>query len=163
MWAILLTFAPCGGMSEDEAVAVESQLDPLDGSVGLIHEEDAMTIILHLEAPDPVTAGAKGAEEVRKLIGDRYPLAAIEVVEEWLYELRAPDWSGVPDLLSTAEVAEKLGVQRQRVHQLRSHPLFPKPAFEPASGPFWLEDAIDEFLEKWDRKPGRPRRAPQAS
>ena len=63
----------------------------------------------------------------------------------------------IPTLLGASEVAELLGVSRQRVHQLhRGNAAFPAPLVEVAMGPLWDEQAIDKFADNWDRKPGRP-------
>lgn len=65
-----------------------------------------------------------------------------------------------PDnLMGATEVAEYLEVSRQRVLELRQKKEgFPKPVAELKSGPVWDRAAIDEFVEHWERKPGRPRK-----
>lgn len=62
----------------------------------------------------------------------------------------------MPELLGMAEVAVRLAVSRQRVAELRRRPDFPQPWVDLAAGPVWFGDAIDRFLEGWERKPGRP-------
>lgn len=51
-------------------------------------------------------------------------------------------------LMGAVEVARRLGVSRQRVHQLASRPDFPVPAAELASGKVWESEAI----EAWRRQ-----------
>lgn len=53
--------------------------------------------------------------------------------------------------MGAAEVAEYLGVSRQRVLQLREKPDFPAPVSHLASGPIW--ESAD--VEKWARETGR--------
>lgn len=75
-----------------------------------------------------------------------------------LYEAEAfrPD---SPELLAAADVADVLGVSRQRVHQLAAeHSRFPAPYLRLGSGPIWARPAIDHFAAHWDRRPGRPSR-----
>jgi hypothetical protein len=65
----------------------------------------------------------------------------------------------LPKLLGLAEVANTLGVSKQRVGELaREHPDFPQPILRLAATPVFLEAAILSFLERWDRRPGRRRR-----
>ena len=54
-------------------------------------------------------------------------------------------------LVGAAEIADMLGVSRQRVWQLAGEPGFPAPEVELASGRVWKRSAI----EKWARDTGR--------
>jgi hypothetical protein len=66
----------------------------------------------------------------------------------------------LPELISLPEAAELLGVSPQRVHELAAtHANFPEPMYELRTGKLWLRDAIDAFATRWERKPGRPRKA----
>ena len=56
------------------------------------------------------------------------------------------------DLVGVAEIAELLGVTRQRVDAIaRTHPDFPKPVADLAAGRIWQRRDI----ENWARKVGR--------
>lgn len=57
------------------------------------------------------------------------------------------------ELVGAAEVADLLGVSRQRVHQLSGQPSFPKPVAVLAAGSIWRR--ID--IERWMRDTGRER------
>jgi predicted DNA-binding transcriptional regulator AlpA len=82
-------------------------------------------------------------------------------------EVHAMDWESYerqleagsfPDIVSAPEVAEILGVSRQRVHQLlNDHATFPPPIVRVGSGPLWLRATIEAYDRSWVRKPGRPR------
>jgi len=61
--------------------------------------------------------------------------------------------------LGLAEVAALFGVSKQRVSELRATPRFPAPVAELAAGPVWKASTLGRFLESWERKPGRPRKA----
>ncbi|MDN5917786.1 MAG: helix-turn-helix domain-containing protein [Pseudonocardia sp.] len=86
-------------------------------------------------------------------------VAAARITSEALAEEEAlrPD---APELLSTPDVAELLGVSRQRVHQLHTgHRDFPAPYARLGAGPIWARQAVEAFDRSWTRKPGRPARA----
>lgn len=57
-------------------------------------------------------------------------------------------------LVGVAEVAEMLGVSRQRVSQLKAGSL-PNPVALLASGPVWSAREVEGFASTWDRRPGR--------
>ena len=60
--------------------------------------------------------------------------------------------SGVPDhLVGVQEIAELLGVTRQRVDQLSRSEGFPEPEGELASGRIWRREVVEE----WARETGR--------
>ena len=62
----------------------------------------------------------------------------------------------MPELMSAAEIADELGVSRQRVHKLREMATFPLPLAELRGGAVWDAVAVRTFAENWKRKPGRP-------
>lgn len=79
-------------------------------------------------------------------------------VTTWDERERQVNEPNYPDLVSAPEVAEILGVSRQRVHQLVSeNRSFPEPFMRLGSGPLWLRSTIEAFERSWPRKPGRPR------
>jgi len=63
------------------------------------------------------------------------------------------------DLLGIKEVGERLGVTYQRAQQLAKRDDFPEPIAPLAATPVWTGSSVDEFNARWDRKPGRPRKA----
>lgn len=78
------------------------------------------------------------------------------VMTDELYETETLQ-SDTPELLAATDVAEVLGVSRQRVHQLHSeHADFPAPYARLGSGPIWTRPVIEAFGRRWTRKPGRP-------
>ena len=79
----------------------------------------------------------------------------IEVITEDEH-LRRADSPTVPELMSAAEIADALGISRQRVHQLRAAAAFPAPLADLRGGAVWDARAIRKFASEWERKPGRP-------
>jgi hypothetical protein len=62
-------------------------------------------------------------------------------------------------MVSAPEAAEIMGVSAQRVHELAAANLrFPEDAYELRTGKLWLRDAIITFGQRWERRPGRPRK-----
>ena len=55
------------------------------------------------------------------------------------------------------EVAEMLGVSRQRVHQIiQTYPDFPQPEAELAVGRIWRRDLVARWISSHPRRTGRP-------
>lgn len=54
-------------------------------------------------------------------------------------------------LMGTTEVAQLLGISRQRVHQIATADGFPEPVARLAAGPVW--ESAD--VEDWAREQGR--------
>lgn len=53
------------------------------------------------------------------------------------------------DILGTSEVAEVLGVSKQRIHGLRKLAEFPEPFKMLASTPLWDRAEVMDFLSRW--------------
>lgn len=59
------------------------------------------------------------------------------------------------ELVGAAEVAEILGVSRQRVTQLVARPDFPAPVAVLAMGKVWARDDVEAWAEARERRLGR--------
>ena len=73
--------------------------------------------------------------------------------EEQDRELAIPNF---PELVGVAEVAQTLGVSRQRASVLAKSSGFPAPVAVLAAGPVWTRPSLNHFVEDWPRKNGRP-------
>lgn len=60
-----------------------------------------------------------------------------------------------PELVAAAEIADMLGLSRQRISQLTAAPDFPKPWTELRMGKIWLASDIRDWAE---RHRGGPKR-----
>lgn len=58
----------------------------------------------------------------------------------------------MPKIVGVAEMAEMLGLTKQRVQQLTQRSDFPEPVYRMTAGNFWL---LTDF-EEWARRVGRP-------
>lgn len=61
----------------------------------------------------------------------------------------------VDQLVGAAEIADLLGVSRQRVTQLTSRGDFPRPVATLAMGKIWRRDDVEEWIEARDKRLGR--------
>ena len=91
-----------------------------------------------------------------------WPMVLVEAVRQDVLaeQLERPS---LPDLVSTPEAADILGVKPQRVHQLIIEcKEFPEAAYELRAGKLWLRAAIEAFASR-KRRAGRPRKATVAA
>lgn len=152
-WVITFTFdvdPPIETMDE-----WESRLEGFDASVARI---PGRGVDVTVYAPGDLTmfdALNKTINEVAHVVQSGAPIG-LEVVTE-LEHARRAEGATMPELMSATEIAEELGVRRQRVHQLRQNPAFPAPLAELRGGAVWDAAAVRKFSESWTRKPGRPR------
>lgn len=79
----------------------------------------------------------------------------IEIIDLEEHDRRLAE-PAVPELAGIAEIAELLGVTRQRASTLQKTPGFPSPAAQLRSGPVWRRNDLDRFVATWARRPGRP-------
>ncbi|PXX01551.1 hypothetical protein C8E89_12837 [Mycolicibacterium moriokaense] len=151
-WVITFTFDLDPSM--DDMDSWEDKLQAFDASVARI---PARGVNVTLWAP----GGLDMHDAVNKVAGEVAHVVpggpvGIEVVTELEYRRRA-EAPTMPELMSAAEIAEELGVARQRVHQLRSTAAFPAPLAELRGGAVWDAAAVRKFAQDWERKPGRPK------
>jgi hypothetical protein len=89
-----------------------------------------------------------------------WPLARVEAQaeRELQLELARPSF---PELLGVAELAEELGVSRQRAWTVTGRPDFPEPVARLKATPVWTAASVRRFVESWPRKAGRPLATPR--
>lgn len=107
---------------------------------------------------DPVHAANRVLEAFEKAIAEaeagprtvvRVDVMSEDYQDRWLAE--EPE-----QFVGVAEVADILGVSKQRVSELRGGPGFPEPVTELAAGPVWRLSTLQRFVAEWPRRPGRP-------
>ncbi|MBU8830849.1 hypothetical protein KL858_15500 [Mycolicibacterium goodii] len=151
-WVVVLTFDRDVDMAEMDRW--EDDLADLDASVSRIPARGEVVVMAHTPADQSMLDCAhKVSDRVMSVTG-MHPVA-IEVVSESEFERRAES-ATLPELMSAAEIADELGVSRQRVHQLRELPSFPRPLADLRGGAVWDARAVRSFNRSWARKPGRP-------
>jgi len=159
-WAVTMTFA--GSPDVSHLSAIEDRLEALGGAVGAQPARGLFRVTTTLAADNWEKAHSTGVDEILHALrssGVESSVVGAETLNREEYDRRAEEPS-IPELLSAPEVADLLGVTRQRVHQLvAANSRFPEPFMRLGSGPLWIADAIRRFDREWSRKPGRPRRA----
>jgi hypothetical protein len=89
----------------------------------------------------------------------RIPVQPITVAEALAEKVADARLNEPPlELVGVTEVAQELGVSKQRVSELRAVEVFPAPIAELAAGPVWTRRSLTAFLSTWQRRPGRPRK-----
>lgn len=111
------------------------------------------------DEPEPVQAAKFAVGLVtaaaRKAGLPPWPVVKLEVTEWERFDAEL-DQPNTPDLVGITELAELVGVTRQRASTLARHPGFPEPLAELAAGPVWDLRMVERFVRSWARKPGRP-------
>jgi hypothetical protein len=111
------------------------------------------------ESDDPVRAVQVAVDVVtdaaHKAGLPPWPVVKLEATEWERFDAEL-DEPNTPDLVGIAELAELVGVRRQRASVLARRPDFPEPLAELASGPVWDRRMVERFVQSWVRKPGRP-------
>ena len=166
-WSVYLQAAHGLGQAavDDIADDLVDLLKPQGGSVS--YDSQMLAARFDVRAADPESSLAKA----RRIFGSalrkaRFPgeptiiAAEVETVED--LDRRLQD-SNVPPLVGIAEVADVLGVSKQRASELSRQPSFPRPLAALAAGPIWDRFAIARFVERWPRRrTGRPKQATHA-
>lgn len=138
--------------TEDEA----EQLAEIGG--GASYSPDRIGTTMTVDAAGPAQAATKALRQVDKILGRGEPVAVeILTVDEQDRVLAGPAF---PELAGITEIADMLGVTRQRASSLQKLHAFPAPVAHLASGPVWRKGDLSRFAETWERKPGRPPKAP---
>lgn len=153
-WTVHLTHAYDGRPGADQTESLEESLAGYDGAVSA--GDDVLHVDLTLTAPDPTSAARQALEQVAQHPdSQRLALAGVEVLSEREAQRRLHE-PALPELAGGREVADLLGVSKQRLHQLLARDDFPEPVVRLAAGPVWLVNSIHAFERQWSRKPGRP-------
>ena len=151
-WVITFTFdvdPPMETMDKWEA-----QLEGFDTSVARVPTRGVDVTVYAPGDLGLFDALSKMQGEVLHVVDAGQPVG-VEIVTEVEHRRRADAYT-MPELMSAAEIADELGVSRQRVHQLRSTAGFPAPLADLRGGAVWDAAAVRKFAQTWERKPGRP-------
>lgn len=158
-WHVSIDTAPAGArLPEETLLDLSEALRDHAASVGE-DVDGGLSFALAVDAPGYGLATRRAWRAIRDACSalDVELGTPVDVrVVEWERFERELDRPTMPDLVSSVEAAELLGVSRQRVHQLASeHPDFPEPLATLRTGPLWVRAGIESFAERWDRRPGR--------
>lgn len=149
-YAVTIEFDTESGVDVDDLLDGLSECAPSVATLGR-----RVSVTLDVNAPTIAQASANGVDRVRvALAAKAFQVLALEAVTHAEQERRlaAPL---MPELVGAGEIAEMLGVSKQRVAQLRDRADFPVPIAVLKAGPVWTRDSLNQFLAGWSRKPGR--------
>jgi hypothetical protein len=137
---------------EHDGVVTGTPEEPIDGRARYgagfsVQASDAVEAVVRAREVFERAAAAAGLP--------RWPLARVEAQTERELELELARPS-FPDLLGVAELAERLGVSRQRAWTVTGRPDFPEPVARLKATPVWTAGSVRRFLDAWPRKAGRP-------
>jgi hypothetical protein len=140
----------------------EDQFDDLmtglaDFSPSIATSNRRIRTSIALDAPDAEAAIATGLDYVRsalRAIGIDSALTHVDADTDEEMAARLREVS-LPRLVGITEIANYLGVTRQRASELGKSEGFPRAVTRLASGPVWLEASMLRFASNWKRTPGR--------
>jgi hypothetical protein len=148
------------GIDEGAADGLMDLLEEYDGivSAGPVSWEATVSI----RASGAWDASVHGGSLIEKMAikagMPSWPLVRVEAVRQDVLDAQNARPT-LPELVSVPEAAEILGVSQQRVRELAgTNAAFPEPMYELRTGKLWLREAIEVFSQRWERKPGRPRK-----
>lgn len=142
---------PARDLDDDAAAELLEQLHGL--RPGIVVGEALLGITLVLEEATLRQAIATGLQQVEAATGDKAVGVSARTREETERLLARP---AIPELVGYAEIADMLGVSRQRARQLADAAGFPPAAVTTAAGPLRVRAAVEAWASNWRRQGGRP-------
>ena len=146
-----------------------------DALMALLEEHDGIVaagvgswdVTISVQAPSAPDAALYSIGIIEKMAGKAgmpaWPVARVETIRQDLLDAQNARPT-LPELVSAPEAAEILCITPQRLHELATrHAGFPEPMYELRTGKLWLREAVEAFDKRWERKPGRPRKASSPS
>jgi hypothetical protein len=147
-YTVELTITTDAPLAEDQFFEVASYGGAAAGDLGGHELSTTMTI----SSDDMPTAAAMAIAQVTAVAPGIPSSVEVMTTDEHDRRLAEPPF---PELVGISEVAETLGVSRQRASELRGQPAFPAPVAVLRATPVWRRADLGRFLETWDRRPGR--------
>lgn len=157
-WIAQVTVATPAPLKEHDLITLDEIAEQRDATIANRADGPGFTLTIGLDERDTIAAARTAAQFIHTVLGKDPAGQVIDLrvctPEQFDTEALRPD---LPPLASAADVAEILGVSRQRVHQLAaSNTRFPAPVARVGTGPLWTVPAIEHFARIWERRPGRP-------
>ena len=167
-WTIRVDWADVAPLAEEAAIAMIDALHGLHpvispgqpGPEDLSRTHQVMVSIDDALLADAIKAAVAAVEDAAATaIGLPVDVTGVEIVtrEEIQRRLTAPQ---IPELVSNADIAEMLGVTRQRAAQLAARDDFPPAVQSIKAGPLRVRSQVETWAKSWARANGRPRHEP---
>jgi predicted DNA-binding transcriptional regulator AlpA len=152
-YTVELTILTAHPLTEDTLGDVAELGGVAGGNVG----EHRLTTILTVPADSVATAMLAGAKRVTKLAPGQVIHASAATTDE--FDRMQDEARARRELVGMSEVAELLGLSRQRVNEMvRDRNDVPAAEARLKSGPVWRKADWSTFASGWQRKAGRPRK-----
>jgi predicted DNA-binding transcriptional regulator AlpA len=158
-WTITIDVAGTTDVVDETTLErLADELHPYAASVHA-HGAERYGATFCVEATSELDAAHQALEVFRKAgaaaMAPEWPVVLFEILDDDEAERQASA-PIVPELVGVAEIAELVGVSRQRVSTLAQKHGFPAPVAVLAAGPVWTRSSIGHWVENWPRKAGRP-------
>lgn len=143
-------------MSEDNIFDTLDELAEYGAAMGISSDYTSAHVTMTIRAADPISAAKKALNVIGNVQAiEKVSVEDVRVVtpERFDAENAKPIF---PPVVGYAEIAQMIGVSRQRARQLSNTPKFPHPVIETAQGPLYNQRAIELWAETRRTKPGRP-------
>ncbi|MFD7161368.1 hypothetical protein ACFV9C_42750 [Kribbella sp. NPDC059898] len=142
---------------------LDEWLGQLEGLSAAIHDEPAEDLgrdkvrcsaTISFEAATLRQAAAEAIRLIESATGAKASGVNVVTTREFRRRLTEPQF---PRMVSYTQIGQKLGVSRQRAREIATTVKgFPAAAIEGPNGPLYVEELVDAFGARWDRKVGRP-------
>lgn len=155
-WSASLDFLTAEPFTEDTAFDLLDALNDYGASVGMNPDYSGGSAVFFVDADNAVDAASKAVELLKEqpCTRDADIVSIHTQTEAHLDEELAQ--AAIPPLVGNAEIARMAGVSRQRATQIRKSPGFPKPAVTVRQGELYVKAAVEDWLERWERRAGLP-------
>jgi hypothetical protein len=100
-----------------------------------------------------IAAAIAAVENAGRKIGIPITATGVEILDEDTAHARL-EVPLIPPLVGYKEIADMAGVSRQRAQQLGQIDGFPAAVITAGGGPLRSRQAVESWLQRWDRRPG---------
>jgi hypothetical protein len=156
-WSVTLEASTDVSVDEQMAERLAEGLAPTHGNASVGDGRVGGTITVDAKDIDEAYRFARSVfDEVFGSVGIEEPdIESVELVREDEATRRLLE-SNFPELVGVAELADILGVTRQRASELARSKTFPHPVARLKSGPVWIKSTVARHAEGVPRRAGRP-------
>ncbi|HXH77302.1 hypothetical protein [Nocardioides sp.] len=158
-WSVRVDWDHPGTLDQLEAAHMLETLAELRPA--LVLEETGLptrySITVHVDEASLRSAISTALRRVEDATGTRARGVEALTQDTVTRQLAKPN---VPALVGHADIADMLGVSRQRAGQLADRPGFPPAVMTIKAGPLRVRDQVEDWARTWDRKSGRPAKTP---
>jgi hypothetical protein len=154
-WHIRIEYT--GHTTIDDIDTAAEHLRLLHPALTMHQDGSGGSVAVYIDATSATDAVELAIHATSDLLAGR-TITGIEAQTEEAF-LAALQQPTIPDVVGYAEIAEMIGVSRQRIRQLANYDThFPQPIIETAQGPLIPKAAAEHWARTRNTKTGRPRK-----